>query len=87
MIAVTALFANLTVVTCKSPKCIVSIDPLTNSAESTELAARLVARATPAEPLKLTPEAVTSPVREKALFVARVVAVSALPVRSPVTSP
>ena len=48
--------------------------------QSTEFAAKLVARATPAEPLKFTAEAVTSPVKENALFVARVVAVSALPV-------
>ena len=37
--------------------------------------------------MKFTPEAVTSPVREKALFVARVVAVVALPVKAPVTFP
>ena len=79
-----AIFAE---VTAFAAMCIASILPVTNSALSTVLAAKLVDKATAAPPLKLIAEAVTSPVREKALVVARVVAVSALPVRSPVTSP
>ena len=85
--AVTEFTANLPSVTCPFPKCIVSILPVTNSALSTEFAAKDVVKATAAPPLKFTPEAVTSPVREKALVVAKVVAVSALPVNAPVTSP
>jgi len=58
-----------------------------NILPSTDVAAIVVVSSTAAEPLKLTPLAVTSPVKEKALLVANVVAVSALPVTSPVTSP
>ena len=79
-----AIFAE---VTAFAAMCIASILPVTNSALSTVFAAKDVDKATAAPPLKLIAEAVTSPVREKALVVARVVAVSALPVRSPVTSP
>ena len=75
LLAVTALFASFRVVTCESPICIVSILPVTSSALSTEFAAKLVAKATAAPPLKLTAEAVTSPVKENALVVDKVVAV------------
>jgi hypothetical protein len=61
----------------------VSILPSTSSAESTVLSSSVALKVTTPEPLNATAEAVTSPVIEKFLLVASVVAVEALPVKAP----